>query len=79
MSESAIMEIMNGWDLVLLVGAGYVAAITLVRLMIGRRDQLLQRFRNEMKVAQAERDAEEARKQKEQEQEQADQQYGEAA
>ncbi len=66
---------MNGWDLALLVAAGYVAAITLVRLMIRRRDQLLERFRNEMKVAQAERDAEEARKQREQ----ADQQYREVA
>lgn len=69
------MEIMNGWDLALLVAAGYVAAITLVRLMIRRRDQLLVRFRNEMKVAQAERDAEEKKKQREQ----ANQQYGEAA
>jgi hypothetical protein len=73
--EGAIMEIMNGWDLALLVAAGYVAAITLVRLMIRRRDQLLVRFRNEMKVAQAERDAEEKKKQREQ----ANQQYGEAA
>ena len=69
------MENMNGWDLALLVAAGYVAAVTLVRLMIRRRDQLLERFRNEMKVAQAERDAEEARKKREQ----ASQQYREVA
>lgn len=69
------MEIINGWDLALLIAAGYVAAMALVRLMIHRRDQLLERFRNEMKVAQAERDAEEARKKKEE----AEQQYREAA
>ena len=39
---------MDGWDLALLVGAGYVAVTALVRLMIRRRDQLLDEFRREM-------------------------------
>ncbi|MHC4178965.1 MAG: hypothetical protein ACYSWU_15740 [Planctomycetota bacterium] len=40
---------MDGWDVALLVVAGYVALVSLVRLMIGRRDQLLDEFRRELK------------------------------
>ncbi len=39
---------MHGWDVALLVAAGYVAATSLVRLMIRRRDQLLDEFRQEV-------------------------------
>jgi len=42
------MGSMDGWDVALLVAAGYVAATALVRLMIRRRDQLLDEFHREM-------------------------------
>ena len=41
---------MNSWDVVLLVVAGYVAAVALVRLMIRRRDQLLHEFRRQVNM-----------------------------
>lgn len=41
---------MDGWSLALLVAAGYVATMALVRLMIGRRDQLLDQFRRRMRA-----------------------------
>jgi hypothetical protein len=50
---------MNGWDVAVLVAAGYIAATALVRLMIRRRDQMLDDFREQMK-------AEEKRKKREQ-------------
>lgn len=42
------MENMDGWDVALLVAAGYVAVMALVRLMIRRRDQMLETFRREV-------------------------------
>jgi hypothetical protein len=48
------MELMNRWDIVILLVAGYVALITLVRLMTRRRDQ---------DVAEVERQLESLRKQ----------------
>ncbi|MFH1921488.1 MAG: hypothetical protein ABIP48_16610 [Planctomycetota bacterium] len=41
---------MNRWDVVLLVVAGYLAVMGLVRLMIRRRDQLLGKLRHEVKM-----------------------------
>ena len=41
---------MNSWDVVLIVVAGYVAAMALVRLMIRRRDQLLDEFRRQVNM-----------------------------
>ena len=49
MSGHARMENMDRWDIVLLVGAGYVATMALVRLMIRRRDQLLDKLRQQLK------------------------------
>ena len=40
---------MDGWDLTLLVAAGYVAVMALVRLMIRRRDQMQAEFRESVK------------------------------
>lgn len=57
------METMDSWDWALLALVGYVAVVSLARLMIGRRDELLARFRNEM--------AEEKERQKKAEQKQA--------
>jgi hypothetical protein len=42
------MENMDGWDLALLVAAGYVAVVALVRLMVRRRRQAMDQFRREM-------------------------------
>jgi len=43
---------MDGWDIALLVLAGYLAVVALVRLMIRRRDQLLRQLELEVKQAQ---------------------------
>lgn len=39
---------MDGWDFVLLAVAAYIAVVTLVRLMLRRREQLVARFRQQM-------------------------------
>ena len=39
---------MDGWDVALLVAAGYLAVTALVRLMIRRRDQLVAHFRRDV-------------------------------
>jgi hypothetical protein len=39
---------MDGWDVTLLVVAGYVAVTSLVRLMVRRRDQMLEELRGEV-------------------------------
>ena len=49
---------MDGWDVALLVVAGYVAIVTLVRLMIRRREQMLAKFRREVEKEKARREAE---------------------
>jgi len=49
---------MDGWDVALLVAAGYVAATALVRLMTRRRDQLLDEFHREMAKRKRRKDAE---------------------
>lgn len=38
----------NAWDLAILAAAGYVAVMSLVRLMSFHRDYVLDRFRREM-------------------------------
>ena len=40
---------MDGWDVALLVAAGYLAVTALVRLMIRRRNQLVEHFRQDVK------------------------------
>ena len=42
-------EIMDGWDVALIAIAGYVAIIALVRLMIGRRNQVVEELVEESK------------------------------
>jgi len=49
---------MNRWDVVLLVIAGYVAVAALVRLMIRRRDQLLDQLRQHFKKSRRRKEAE---------------------
>ena len=50
---------MDGWDVALVVVAGYVALVTLVRLMIRRRDQLMDEFRRKMRKEKRRKEAEE--------------------
>jgi hypothetical protein len=42
---------MDGWSVALLAVAGYVAVTTLVRLMIGHRNQMILKFRRKLKSA----------------------------
>ena len=42
------MGTMDSWDWALLALVGYVAVVSLARLMIGRRDEMIGRFRKEM-------------------------------
>ena len=50
---------MDGWDVALLVAAGYVALVTLVRLMIRRRNQMLDELRSELEKEKRRKQAEE--------------------
>lgn len=50
---------MDGWDVALLVVAGYVALVTLVRLMIRRRNQMLDELRRELRKGKRRKEAEE--------------------
>ena len=54
------MESMTGWDIALFVVAGYVAVMSMARLMIRRRDQFFVEFREQMKAEQERKEAEEA-------------------
>jgi hypothetical protein len=42
---------MDRWSVVLLAAVGYLAVMFLVRLMIRRRDRLVEQFREEMEEA----------------------------
>ncbi len=55
------MESTTGWDIVLFVVAGYVAVMSVTRLMIRRRDQLLVEFRRKMRAEQERRQTEAAK------------------
>jgi hypothetical protein len=42
------MGTMDNWDVTLLIVAGYLAVLTLVRLMARHRDQMLGEFRRQI-------------------------------
>ena len=44
---------MDGWDVAVALIAGYVAVTTLVRLMIAKRDAVVERLRGEIEAEQA--------------------------
>lgn len=44
---------MDRWDVLIVIVAGYVAAVTLVRLMAHRRNELVARIRDEFAKQQA--------------------------
>jgi hypothetical protein len=48
---------MNRWDVVLLLVAGYVATAALVRLMIRRRNELLDELRRRFKMRKMRKEA----------------------
>ena len=56
------MANMTGWDIVLFVVAGYVAVMSMARLMIRRRNQFLVKFREETKAEQKRIKAEEEKR-----------------
>jgi hypothetical protein len=49
---------MDAWNVALLLAAAYVAITTLARLMIRRRNQMLEKFRHEVDQEKHRRDAE---------------------
>jgi hypothetical protein len=51
------MANMNGWDVALLVAAGYVAVTALVRLMLRRRNEMVDQFRQRMKAEKKRKEA----------------------
>jgi hypothetical protein len=51
------MANMNGWDVALLVVAGYVAVTALVRLMLRRRNQTIDEFRQQMEAERKRKEA----------------------
>jgi hypothetical protein len=52
---------MDGWDILLALVAGYVALVSLVRLMANRRNELVEKIRNEIAKQRAAADAESER------------------
>jgi hypothetical protein len=46
--EDAKERVMDGWDVAIMIVAGYVAVTALVRLMLHRRDRLVEQFRAEL-------------------------------
>ena len=64
------MESITGWDIALFVVAGYVAVMSMTRLMIRRRGQLLAEFREQVKAEQKRKDGEEAERARAEEAEQ---------
>ena len=56
------MGTMDGWDIALLVVAGYAAATALVRLMIRRRDLMLGQFREQIEKERQRKEMEERKK-----------------
>jgi len=46
-SDEQASDEMDGWDIALLVVAGYVAVTALVRLMLRRRDQVVEALRRQ--------------------------------
>ena len=54
---------MDPWDMALLAVAGYVAVLSLTRLMIRRRDQLVEEFRKQVNKERSRRKREERKKQ----------------
>ena len=59
---------MDGWDVALLVAAGYVAVTALVRLMIRRRNQAVAEFRKQLAQERQRRKVERLRRPSEREQ-----------
>ena len=49
---------MNGWDMLLALVAGYVAVVSLVRLMAHRRNELVEKIRKEIDKQRARADSE---------------------
>ncbi len=56
---------MDSWDIVLLVVAGYLAVVTLVKLMIRRRDRAVVELRRLMKREQMRKEAEQNQQEQE--------------
>ena len=44
---------MDRWDILIIAGAGYVAVVTLVRLMAARRNQLVEQVRHQIEEQRA--------------------------
>ena len=59
--EEAAVDALNSWDVALFVVAGYIAVVSLVRLMLGRRNTLARQVRDELErqSSEAQRQAEE--------------------
>lgn len=49
---------MDGWDVALLAGAGYVAVTVLIRFMLAERNKLLADFQKQIEAEQARQRAE---------------------
>lgn len=53
---------MDGWDIAVLVFAGYLAVVALVRLMLAERDQVVGRLRGKAEAERVRQAAEAERK-----------------
>lgn len=60
------MSNMDRWDILLLIGAGFVAVVALIQLMLGRRDEILRTLKADFEAEQQrKRDEERKTKQRE--------------
>ena len=55
---------MDAWNVALLLAAAYVAITALIRLMIRRRNEMMEKFRHEVEKEKRRREAEQARSSK---------------
>jgi hypothetical protein len=61
-----MLAFLNGWDVAILLLAGYLAIILLVRLMRQRRDELVRELQKEVTLEQLKQKAERRRQRKQQ-------------
>jgi hypothetical protein len=61
-----MLAFLNGWDVAILLLAGYLAIVLLVRLMRKRRDELVRELQQEVTLEQFKQKAERRRQRKQQ-------------
>ncbi len=53
--QTELIRVLDRWDILIIAGAGYLAIMTLVRLMAARRNQLVDHVRQQISEQHAKR------------------------